>query len=237
MFSRKISIIALAGIMILINIFFIKYFSVDYIRALRPFTTLSFCLLFVLFKGYKHVKLAIAFMLFFISDLFIIKYDILLFNNLTSVVRSLGYFFIGLHLLPKFKVEIESKKTLIAYLIVIFFCAIMFYELIDIMSLTSKDLIHRYLYFFYTLILLVLLILVGNYNFRYNSIQSTSCMYFTFSFVVSDLFGFITYYLGMNAFCYPTRIFYILGLAVLTAYSVLPFHREVLYEEDALENY
>ncbi|WP_299778683.1 hypothetical protein [uncultured Formosa sp.] len=223
--------------MILINIFFIEYLSMDYIRPLRAITTFSFSLLFVFFKGYRYSKLAIAFMFFFLSDLFIIKYDKLVFNNLTSVVRTLGYLFIGLHLLPKFKVEIESKRALAAYLIAIFFCAIMFYELIDIMSLTFKDMVHRYLYFSYSLILLGLLILVGNYNFRYNSTQSTSCMYFTFSFVISDLFAFISYYLEIDAFYYPTRIFYILGLAALTAYAVLPFQREVLYKDDSLDIY
>ncbi|MDW5287638.1 hypothetical protein [Formosa sp. PL04] len=153
------------------------------------------------------------------------------YNNLTSVVRSLGYLFIGMHLLSKFKLVVENRKTLIVYLIIIGFGAFMFFELIQIMSMTYKGMLHEYLYFFYATVLLALLILVGNYNFRYSSIQSTACMYFLFSFVVSDLFAALAICLKIHSFYYPTRIFYILGLAILTGYAVLPFPKEELYTD------
>ncbi|QDO92468.1 hypothetical protein FNB79_00180 [Formosa sediminum] len=126
----------------------------------------------------------------------------------------------------------ESKKTLLAFFIVIVFCTIMFYELIDVMFVMFQSLLHRYLYFSSALVILALLIIVGNYNFRYNSVQSTTCMYFTFSLVFSDIFAFITFYLDMDVFYYPTRIFYIIGLATFTAYAVLPFQDEELFLED-----
>ncbi|MBP1838816.1 hypothetical protein [Formosa algae] len=208
----------------------------DYIEPLRVINTFLYLVVFVLFKGYRKKKLAIAMLLFFVSDFCVMNYNQLLYNNLTSIIRTLGYFFIALHLVPKFKLEMESKKALLAYSIVIIFCAVMFYELIDLMSLTLQDVFHKYLYFSYALVLLILLIIVGNYNFRYNSIQSTTSMYFIFSLIISDLFAFITYYLDMDAFYYPTRIFYIIGLATLTAYAVLPFRQEVLFKDETLAN-
>ena len=235
MLPKKNSIIILSLIMILINFYFINNHDLDYVRPLRSISSFAFFTLFAVFGGLKKINLTIAFLFLCLSDLLIINYDYKLFNNLTSIAKSISYIFIGWHLVPKFKIELENKNILFVYLILIAFSAFMFYELVDTMTLTIHEEVHKYLYLFYAFVLLVMLVLVGNYNFRYHSIQSTSCMYFAFLFAISDLFGFITYYLDIYLFHYPTRLFYILGLAILTAYAVLPFQEEELYEDDSMD--
>ena len=235
MISKKTSLIILTCIIILINFYVINYYPI-YMLPLRFSSSLIFLLVCLLFGGLIKIKLIMGLLFLCLTDFLIINYDDNFYNNLTTIPKSIAYIFIGWHLLPKFEVERENKKTLLVFLVLIGFCGIMFYELVDAMTFTFKGgVLHKYLYLCYALVLLSVLVLVGNYNFRYNSIQSISCMLFMFAFAISDLFAFIAYYLDINSFYYPTRLFYILGLGLFTAYIVLQFPKEELFIEDRIE--
>lgn len=231
MLSKKKYIILVTVVLILVNIVAVHQLHLDHVRGLRGVSSFIFLVVFLVFGGAKKKPLLFALLFFFISDIFINRYDELLYNNLTSIASTLGYLFIGYYLYPKFKLVSIKKRVMALFLVIIGISAYMFYEVVGLMSATLKSELHQYLYYIYSLVLLGLLIMVGNYNFRYNSSQSTFCMYFIFAFVVSDLFAAISYYLGMPLFYHPTRVFYILGLGLLTGYSVMKFDKEVLLEE------
>ena len=188
---KKASIIGLACIMIVVNSYVLHQYPMDEGRILRCLTSLVFLILFSCFGGLKKKKLAIAFVLLFVTDVFICNYDLLFYNYLTSVSKTLTYIFISWHLLPKFKLVKDCKKTLIIYFLIILISGLLLFKLVDAMSMIFLDGMHRFLYLTSALFLLISLVLAGNYNFRYNSRKSTACIIFMFLFVFSDLFGFI----------------------------------------------
>lgn len=232
MLTKKNLLLILTVVMIVVNIFAIYQYDLQAVRLFRSVTSFIFLVTFVILGGFKKKLMFFALLFFFISDLFINRYDQIVYNNLTSVASTLGYLFIGYYIFPKFKLVSIKKRIVVLFLVIILISAYMFYEVIGLMSASLNNTWHQYLYYLYSLVLLALLILVGNYNFRYNSTQSTYCMFFVFSFVVSDLFAAISYYLGIPMFYYPTRFFYVLGLGLLTAYAVLKFEKELLYEDE-----
>ncbi len=61
-------------------------------------------------------------------------------------------------------------------------------------------------------------------------------MFFVFAFILSDISAVMAYYLNVTVFYHPDRFFYILGLALMTAYATFDFKEEVLFEEDYVEN-
>ncbi|MFB9054581.1 hypothetical protein ACFFVB_15935 [Formosa undariae] len=228
MIAKKTSIIVLACTMVLINFFIITQFTAFDSRLVRNITTLAFFILYIFFGGLKKTKLTIVFSLFILTDVCILFYDNLIYNSLVSVLKSIGLAVLSWHLLPKFKIVFESKKSTVGSLLIIIFSGILFVELLDLAIMKFSDNLHIFLYACCALLYIILLILVVNYNFRYNSIRSIVCLFCVFSLAASDLLAFISYYLEVGVFYYPTRLFHILGVTLFTAYAVLPFKKEEL---------
>ncbi|MGJ5641999.1 hypothetical protein [Formosa sp. S-31] len=232
MLTKKKSLLLITTLLIAVNLFTVYQYSLEQFRVSRSVTSFIFLLVFSFYGGIKKRLLFYALLSFFVSDMFVIRYDELIYNNLTSVAATIGYLLIGFYLFPKFKLSSVKKRIVAIFVVLVSISAYMFYELIGLMAITLNNDLHRYVYYLYSLVLLGLLVLVGNYNFRYNSTQSTYCMLFVFALVVSNLFAAISYYLGMPLFYYPTRFFYVIGLGLLTAFAVLPFEKELLLEEE-----
>ncbi|MHA7943261.1 hypothetical protein ACJOV8_009305 [Formosa sp. 3Alg 14/1] len=232
MISKKTSIILLACTMVVINFFIITQFTAFDSRLVRNITTLAFFVLFIIFGGLKKIKLTLVYLLFISTDVCIMFYDYPFYNNLASVLKSLGLLVMIWHLIPRFKIELESKKSVVGSLLIIGFGGALFLELLELATMKFNNTLHIFLYACCALLYLILFILVVNYNLRYNSMRSIVCVFFVFSIALSDFLAFISYYLAIGEFYYPTRLFHILGITLLTAYAVLPFKKEELFEEN-----
>ncbi|WP_141675491.1 hypothetical protein [Formosa haliotis] len=206
--ALKKKIILIVSITLLaINVWAIYNFSVDNLRLVRLCTSTIFLVFFAILGGLKNVKLFIVLILFCISDVFILRYDELLYNNATSILSTLGYLVLASYLIPRFSIKNMHIGLKVAFSGILLVSAYVFYEVIGLMSQSLKSELHRYLYYLYSLVLLGLLVLGGNYFFRYNTTKSLYCLCFIFSFVVSDLFAALSYYSNLPLFYYPTRFF------------------------------
>ncbi len=221
--------------MLIINLSVIYFYDVESSRIIRLVSTILFFLFFILNKGYNKSLLLIAFALFLVSDICMLRYEELIFNRLTFLTTILAYSFIAIHIFPKIKLLKNNKWVFIIFSLVLIVNTLMLNELIHMVEFKLIDKTHEILFYVYGDAMIVMGLFAANYNFRYNSTQSTLCMYFVLGFILSDIFAVMAYYLNFEVFYFPDRIFYILGISVLVSYSVLELDEEVLYDDEIEE--
>lgn len=221
--------------MLIINLSVIYFYDVESSRIIRLVSTILFFLFFILNKGYNKSLLLIAFALFLVSDISMLRYEELIYNRLTFITTILAYSFIAIHIFPKIKLLKNNKWVFIIFSLVLIVNTLMLNELIHMVEFKLIDKIHEILFYVYGVAMIVMGLFAANYNFRYNSTQSTLCMYFVLGFILSDIFAVMAYYLNFEVFYFPDRIFYILGISVLVSYSVLELDEEVLYDDEIEE--
>ena len=221
--------------MLIINLSVIYFYDVESSRIIRLVSTILFFLFFILNKGYNKSLLLIAFALFLVSDICMLRYEELIFNRLTFLTTILAYSFIAIHIFPKIKLLKNNKWVFIIFSLVLIVNTLMLNELIHMVEFKLIDKTHEILFYVYGVAMIVMGLFAANYNFRYNSTQSTLCMYFVLGFILSDIFAVMAYYLNFEVFYFPDRIFYILGISVLVSYSVLELDEEVLYDDEIEE--
>lgn len=234
--TKKLILTIIAIILIAVNLFVIYQYEVAESRMVRLFSTALLFLVYLAFKGFKNKIVLAAFMFFLISDVFIQKYEEPLYNKLTFITTIIGYSLLALHILPKLSFKKTNKFLITIFAIVVLINTYMLYELIHMVEFKLIDKTQEFLFYVYGIAMITIGLFGGNYNFRYNSSQSTFCMFFVFAFILSDISAVMAYYLNVTVFYYPDRFFYIVGLALMTAYATFDFKKEVLFEEDYLED-
>lgn len=234
--TKKLILTIIAIILIAVNLFVIYQYEVAESRMVRLFSTALLFLVYLAFKGFKNKIVLAAFVFFLISDVFIQKYEEPLYNKLTFITTIVGYSLLALHILPKLSFKKTNKFLITIFAIVVLINTYMLYELIHMVEFKLIDKAQEFLFYVYGIAMITMGLFGGNYNFRYNSSQSTFCMFFVFAFILSDISAVMAYYLNVTVFYYPDRFFYIVGLALMTAYVIFDFKKEVLFEEDYLED-
>ena len=234
--NKKLILTIVSVILLVINLFVIYKYDVAESRIIRLASTALLFLVFLAFKGFKNKTVLAAFIFFLISDIFIQKYEDPLYNKLTFITTIIGYSILALHILPKLSFKKTNKLLITIFAIVVLINTYMLYELIHMVEFKPIDKTQEFLFYIYGVAMITMGLFGGNYNFRYNSSQSTFCMFFVFAFILSDISAVMAYYLNVTVFYHPDRFFYILGLALMTAYATFDFKEEVLFEEDYVEN-
>jgi hypothetical protein len=229
--NKKLILTIVTVLLIGINLFVIHNYDVSESRIARLLTTSILFIIFLAFKGFKNKTVLAAFIFFLISDIFIQKYEEPLYNKLTFITTIIGYIVLALHILPKLSFTKTNKFLIFIFAIVVLINTYMLYELIHMVEFKLIDKTQEFLFYIYGMAMITMGLFGGNYNFRFNSSQSTFCMFFVFSLILSDICAVMAYYLNVNIFYYPDRFFYILGLALMTAYATFDFKEEVLFEE------
>lgn len=218
--------------MLLANVYVIHTFGLEESRVVRLLSVLILLIYFLIYKGYKKKSLLIAFTLFVLSDFFILNYEITEYNRLTFITTILGYIFISIHIFPKIKFIKTNNWLFFVFTGILIANTFMLKEIIGMIEVKLIDSIHELLFYVYGLTMIVMLLFVTNYNFRYHSLQSTISMYFVLGFVLSDVFAILAYYLGFEIFYFPDRIFYLLGISMLVWYSISDFGKEIVFEDE-----
>ena len=212
------------------NVCVIHAYSLDDSRTLRLGSNLILLIYFLIYKGFKKRSLLIAFLLFVLSDVFILDYESTVYNRLTFITTILGYIFISIHIFPKIKIIKTSNWLFFIFTAILVANTFMLQEIIGMIAIIDR--VHELLFYVYGIAMIVMLLFVTNYNFRYHSLQSTISMYFVLGFVLSDVFAVLAYYLGFEFFYFPDRIFYLLGSAMLVWYSISDFGDDVVFEDE-----
>lgn len=199
--------------------FFMRYYQ----YVLRPITSLLFLILYHNLSKDKKISINhYAFLLYIISDTFLIFYE-------TDITASIGLFFksvaavlILTAVVPSFKEVIKDKKQMIFFLIILALDVYLFSLLIRSDMFMTIPFFHEVFLYIQLSVMLILLMVGASYCFESYTKASIVAMFFILSFVVSDFFAGFAFYLQHYKMFYLDRFFYCIGLGFFTYYLLLP---------------
>lgn len=207
--SQNLLLVA-TTLLLLVNLFVIYQFTLFENRVLRTLGTLVF-LLFIIRLKPKDTILLVAFFLFLVVDIATIFYENIIFNKLASLFKMIGYLGLIFYIFKKVKL-VQLKNFLWVFSAVLIALTLYLMQLVlSVAQASFIDGVQNILFYCYGFII----ILLGSFTAYYHTVSTSSAslffLFFVFGIVLSDICGFIGYYLGFESYYFLDRIFYLFG--------------------------
>lgn len=213
------TLITVSIILLLVSSYSIYHEYLETSRILRLTTAISFFILFLINKGYRYYKLLFAFLCFIVSDVFMLFYENIVLNKLTSLVTVIGYITLISYIIKKVQIKNLNKYVISFFVALILFNIYKLYDIIHTIKYVLLDHVQEMLLYMYGASLITMCALSVNHNFKENTKRSMYFMLATFSLALSDLCAFTGYYHKIYSVYYADRAFYILALYFIVRHT------------------
>lgn len=226
--NLKTLLIVIGVVLLITNFYVILEYGLIESRWLRIIGTSILFTIFLFGAKRKEPFLILGFCLLLVSDFLLIKYEIPWVKKLTFILVISAYLSLIKHIKPYVR-NLETNKFQKGLFVGILGINIfMLYLLIDMVGPGWDDSWHTFLFYLYGMSMIVMVILGFSYSNRYSDKSSFYFLWAVLGFVISDISGFMGYYLKVEEFYYPDRIFYIIGLLCLVKFSRMDKNKEML---------
>ena len=223
------NLLVLIGIILLAsNLYVISEFGLQESRWLRILGTSILFFIFLIGAKREDKYLIFGFSLLLVSDFLLIKYEIPWVKKLTFTLVILAYLSLIKHISPYVRNLEANLVQKLMFIVILAINVVMLYFLIDMVGDKWDDSWHTYLFYLYGMTMIVMVVLGFSYSNRYSNKSSFYFLWAVLGFVISDISGFLAYYLNVGEFYFPDRIFYIIGLLCLVKFSRMDKNREML---------
>ena len=214
--NLKTLFIVIGVILLIANFYIILEFGLLESRWLRIIGTTVLFSIFSIGSKRKEPFLFIAFLLLLLSDFLLIKYEVPWIKKLTFVLVIMAYLSL---------INLFQKGLFVGILGI---NIVMLYLLIDMAGTKWDDSWHTFLFYLYGMSMIVMVVLGFSYSNRYSNKSSFYFLWAVLGFVISDISSFMAYYLGVEEFYFPDRLFYIIGLLCLVRFSRMDKNKDML---------
>lgn len=226
--NLKTILVVIGVILLLTNFYIILEFGLLESRWLRIIGTLILFSVFLVGAKRKEPFLIIGFILLLVSDILLLKYEIPWVKKLTFVIVILAYLSFMNHIRPYVKNLEATVFQKVLFLGVLGINIVMLYLLIDMAGTKWDDSWHIFLFCVYGIAMIAMVILGFSYSNRYSNKSSFYFLWAVLGLVISDISGFMSYYLNVEEFFFPDRMFYIIGLLCLVKFSRMDKNKDML---------
>ena len=226
--NLKTVLIVIGVILLITNFYTILEFGLVESRWIRIAGTFVLFSIFLMGTNRKEPFLFIAFLLLLLSDFLLIKYEVPWIKKLTFTLVILAYLSLIKHIRPyvrNLETNLFQKGLFVGILGI---NIVMLYLLIDMAGSKWDDSWHTFLFYLYGMSMIVMVVLGFSYSNRYSNKSSFYFLWAVLGLVISDISGFMAYYLGVEEFYFPDRLFYIIGLLCLVRFSRMDKNKEML---------
>jgi hypothetical protein len=226
--NLKTLLIVIGAILLITNFYVIYEFGLLESRWLRILGTSILFSIFLIGAKRKEPFLLIGFILLLVSDFLLLKYEIPWVKKLTFTLVILAYMSLIKHIRPyvrNLEANLLQKGLFVGVLGI---NIVMLYLLIDMAGSKWDDSWHIFLFYLYGMSMIVMVIFGFSYSNRYSDKSSFYFLWAVLGFVISDISSFMAYYLNVEEFYYPDRIFYIIGLLCLVKFSQRGKNKEMI---------
>lgn len=162
-----------------------------------------------------------AFVLILISAFLALHNEVLLIRKINLSVVIIAYLTLILHVLPLVKNLKTDYLQKGIFMVILAMNLVMLSTLLDMEGDRIEDFNQLLLLFLRGFTIIGLGVLAFSYSNRYSNAGSTYFLLAVLGIVFSDIFAFITFYLGVSEFVYADRLFYLLGLGFLARYATI----------------
>lgn len=226
-------IIFLTLLLIVINLYVLYNYGLPERRWMRISSTFLLFIPVIYFAGFKKLLLITSFILYLISSFLSLHNEIPTVRKINLGMVIIIYLLLFLHVLPylrKLKTDLFQK---IIFGIIITVNVLLLFIIGDLDSDMVQDFTHLALLILRGISIIALMVMAFSLATRYTNQYSFYFLLAVLGLVLSDIFAFISFYLGEKTFIYADRFFYILGLAILARYTIL-YCNENGYKPDEL---
>lgn len=208
-------------ILLVLNFYFISEAGLVEIRWMRIVSSITFFIIFLTGSTIREKFFSMAFALLVVSDLLILEFENLTIRKLYFFCMVMVYIGLIFHIkkyLKTLKSNNFQKIILVAGLSIYI---VMLFMVVDMASNKLGDLVQSALFFLYGAALLALMIFAFAFNHRFSNKVSFYFICAALGFVFTDISRFIAYFVGVEEFYYPDRLFYLIGLASMVKFASL----------------
>ncbi|WP_010228853.1 hypothetical protein [Gillisia marina] len=226
--NLKTLFIVIGVILLIANFYIILEFGLLESRWLRILGTTVLFSIFLIGSKRKEPFLFLAFLLLLLSDFLLIKYEVPWIKKLTFIFVIMAYLSLIKHIRPyvrNLETNLFQKGLFVGILGI---NIVMLYLLIDMAGTKWDDSWHTFLFYLYGMSMIVMVVLGFSYSNRYSNKSSFYFLWAVLGLVISDISGFMAYYLGVELFYFPDRLFYIIGLLCLVRFSRMDKNKDML---------
>ncbi len=226
--NLKTVLIVIGVILLIANFYIILEFGLMESRWLRILGTTVLFSIFSIGSKRKEPFLFLAFLLLLLSDFLLIKYEVPWIKKLTFIFVIMAYLSLIKHIRPyvrNLETNLFQKGLFVGILGI---NIVMLYLLIDMAGTKWDDSWHTFLFYLYGMSMIVMVVLGFSYSNRYSNKSSFYFLWAVLGLVISDISGFMAYYLGVELFYFPDRLFYIIGLLCLVRFSRMDKNKDML---------
>lgn len=224
----KTLLVVIGAILLVTNFYVIYELELLESRWLRIIGTSVLFFIFLIKANRQEPFLIIGFLLLLVSDFLLLKYEIPWVKKLTFVLVIAAYLSLIKHIRPyvrNLEANLFQKGLFVG---VLGMNIVMLYLLIGMADSKWDDSWHTFLFYLYGMAMILMVILGFSYSNRYSNKSSFYFLLAVLGFVVADISGFLAYYLNVEEFYYPDRIFYIIGLLCLVKFSRMDKNKEMM---------
>ncbi|RKS45058.1 hypothetical protein BC962_2733 [Gillisia mitskevichiae] len=226
--NLKTILVVIGVILLLTNFYIILEFGLLESRWLRIIGTLILFSIFLVGVKRKEPFLILGFTSLLVSDILLLKYEIPWVKKLTFVIVIIAYLSFMNHIRPYVKNLEATVVQKVLFVGVLGINIVMLYLLIDMAGTKWDDSWHIFLFYVYGIAMIAMVILGFSYSNRYSNKSSFYFLWAVLGLVISDISGFMSYYLNVEEFFFPDRMFYIIGLLCLVKFSRMDKNRDML---------
>jgi hypothetical protein len=163
---------------------------------------------------------------FLISDVFLLFYEELSSNKLTSLLIIGGYIVLIGHVFKRVRLKKINKYLIVFFTFLILLNVYALYEVLKSLEYRFYDSLQQIIFYTHGIVIIALCAVSANYNFVYNTKKSMYFMYFSFGFAFSNLTAFLAYYYDVSTFYLISRFLYIFAFYFIVNYVVLDHQKE-----------
>ena len=215
---RQLALLSL--LLILLNGFYIEYADIFYSRVIRISSALILFIFFIINKGYAQKYVFTAFVMFLLRDLVLIDYEHTLNKTWSFLVGITGYLLLVFPVLMRVKLKRSTPVIILLVSSLLVLNVFNVYYLSDVVLIKLDNELQSLLFFVQAGVLLVLGFVAFMYHDRFAGKTPLLFLYISLCVILSDLSGLGSYYFSFEIAAIPERVFYILALTLMTAYTL-----------------
>lgn len=143
-------------------------------------------------------------------------------GSMIIVLRILEFFVLMVYIIPTFKDVIKDKKQLLLFLFIGLVDVYLFRLLLHSDFFYEISFSREMLMYLHIIFSIILMMVVSSYCFGHGTRASYMLLIFIFSFVFSDFFAALGYYMNNIMFQFTAEVLYVLSIGCYSYFVLIP---------------
>lgn len=214
-------LLIISAVLLILNFYFISEAGRLESRVMRIVTSISFFIIYLFSSSPREKFFFMAFILLIVADLLRLGFELPVYKKFLFICMILVYVFLNIHISRYIKNVKANNLQKVILVVALTINIVMLFMVVEMAEYKLGDIVQSSLFFLYGVALISLMVFAFAFNHHYSNEVTFFFICAVLSFVFGDISGFIAYFVEVDEFYYPDRLFYLLALAGLVKFASL----------------